>query len=104
MLLFEFDCLELDLLLVVGPGPKKTRERLFNLAQRNKKIFRNSDEPLNRDYEWPVVFRTEFFPKYGAAEDSATEGRIQEKWANFVKNDLPALKNSIKSEKKFWET
>ena len=97
ILLFEFHNSpnSLRLKLVIGPGPKETRQRLFDIAHKNKPPFK----PEKSLYKyWNTIFNRQFLSKRSYEnddEDEIQEG-IENNWTRFLDHDLPKIREAIK--------
>ena len=102
----ERDSLYLE--LSVGRGPKGIRKRLLEMAASNEVFFapRNTDAEAGRRNHWPKIF-TRHFLNQEAYEKLDQEGREQEvrgRWGEFVKNDLPRIREALRQEAWIWES
>ena len=96
ILLFEFHNApnSLRLKLVIGPGPKGTRQRLFEIAHKNKPLFK--PEKTLFKY-WNTIFDRQFLSKKSYekdGEDEIQEG-IESNWNKFLQHDLPKIREAI---------
>ncbi len=104
VLLFEFvnDPERLILRLVIGPGPDETRQRLFNMAEANRPLFRPAFRTLNQ--KWNTIFQREFLARnsYEDADLNQLDGKIRKQWEKFIESDLPAIQAVLKAEIWLW--
>jgi len=97
ILLFEFDNSpnSLKLKLVIGPGPKETRQRLFDIAHGNKPLFK----PEKTLYKyWNKIFDRPFLTKksYEIDDEDKIQEAIDSNWNKFLEHDLPKIREAIK--------
>jgi hypothetical protein len=107
MFVFHNERDSLDLHLGMGPGPEEVRQKLFDMAASHE-IFvapRNPGAEASRN-SWPKIF-TRHLLKQEAYEQLDQEEREQEirgRWGEFVKNDLPRIREALKEETWVWES
>ena len=103
ILLFAFTNLtdSLVLHLYIGPGPKETRERLFNLA-RTSEVFKPAQALRQK---WNNIFRRSFLSQksYEEADAATLESEIRKHWDKFIKDELPKIAAAIRAAKWIWE-
>lgn len=91
MLLFEFqnNPESLKLKLIIGPGPRETREKLLQIALQNQPPFKPLAKALNRQYN--EVYSHNFLSSKAYSEDAEEElqARIRDQWKHFIESDLP---------------
>ena len=92
ILLFEFENLDdrLRLRLLIGPGPKDIRQKLFDTALQST-TFKTTQKLLGA--KWNQIFVREFLrPKdYENASMDELEPKIRKKWDVFMETDLPKI-------------
>ena len=92
ILLFGFENLDrqLRVRLLIGPGPKDIRQKLFDTALQNT-TFKTTQKLLGA--KWNQIFVREFLrPKdYENAGMDELEPKIRKKWDDFVGTDLPKI-------------
>lgn len=91
MLLFEFQnsTESLKLKLIIGPGPKETREKLLNIALQNQPPFKPLAKSLNRQYNEVYSHNFLAMKAYSEATEEDLETKIREQWKHFLESDLP---------------
>jgi len=98
ILFFEFDLgvSELWLRLYIGPGPKELRQKLLDMAKRNKPPL-NPSERLGE--QWSTIFSRKLFDSesYQIPKEDL-EFQLNAKWGQFQQNDLPQIVSIIKKE------
>jgi PD-(D/E)XK nuclease superfamily len=98
MLLFEFNNRkdQLKLILYIGPGPKKTRQKLLNMAL-SEGIFKPASKTLNS--KWNSIFSRKFLSSndYEDIQENQLEQKIKPKWEVFVKKELPSIMKAVRS-------
>ena len=98
MLLFEFNNNPkgLDLHLIIGPGPKEIREKLYGIARGNLGLFNRSNRRLFstwfRIYTKAILRLEEYEDKEVGEIKKLLEGKIMK----FKISDLPKIENEIK--------
>lgn len=105
ILLFSFQNAvnSLRLHLSIGPGPKETRQRLFEMATQKKSLFKPA-KTLNT--KWNNIFQRSFLKPedYEDASDDELEKKIREHWIAFLENDLPKIGAALKAEGWIWQS
>jgi len=106
ILLFEFLNVEnsLKLSLYIGPGPQETRQKLFDMATKNKPLLKAAAKTLNS--KWNVIYQRPFLTSksYEDASDKELEAEIRKHWTDFLENDLPKIKAALKAEDWIWQS
>jgi hypothetical protein len=99
MLLFEFQNFEdsLKLKLLIGPGPDKTREIIFQCAVNNQPPFKPQAKTLNK--QWNEIYSANFLSAKFLEDSSEDEIRrkIEEHWQKFLQNDAKVVSTLINS-------
>ena len=92
ILLFGFENLDrqLRVRLLIGPGPKDIRQKLFDTALQNT-TFKTTQKLLGA--KWNQIFVRDFLrPKdYENAGMDELEPKIRKKWDVFMETDLPKI-------------
>lgn len=93
----------LDLLLETSPGHQGTRRRLFEMGQKDEKLFNALVDPGTNDY--PKLYRRIFLTpeQYDEASNGEREREIRRQWAAFLEEDLPRIERAVKGETWIWE-
>jgi hypothetical protein len=93
MLLFEFQNLpeSLRLKLIIGPGPRETREKLLQIVLQNQPPFKPLAKILNRLYNEIYAHNFLSAKAYSEATEKELEDKIREYWKHFLETDLPLL-------------
>ena len=89
-MLFEFQNLpeSLKLKLIIGPGPKETREKLLQIALQNQPPFKPLAKTLNRQYNEIYAHSFLSAKTYSEATEKELEDKIREYWKHFLDSDL----------------
>lgn len=98
----------LDLVLYVGPGPEETRKKLFEMVASHE-VFaapRNCSAKAIRARSWPKVFTRHLLKReaYEQLDQEEREQEIRGRWGEFVKSDLPRIREALKEETWVWES
>jgi len=97
ILLFGFENLDrqLRVRLLIGPGPKDIRQKLFDIALQNT-TFKATQKLLGA--KWNQIFVREFLrPKdYENAGMDELEPKIRKKWDDFMGTDLPKIVQDLR--------
>ena len=96
ILMFEIRNYEkLQLALVIGPGEQKVREKIFQHASANRKIFKPSSKQLTP--KWAQIWEKTFLTKKEIEEGDWQMNweRIEKCWATFVESELPSIRDAI---------
>jgi hypothetical protein len=100
ILLFEFqnEPESLKLKLIIGPGPRGVREKLFNMACDHRPPCKPASKTLMN--QWNEVFSRPFLSQksYGDSTDEQLRTEIREQWKQFLTHDLPEMRKAIKPE------
>jgi hypothetical protein len=88
----------LDLFLETSPGDERTRRKLFEMGQKDEKLFNHLVDP-DTD-RWPKLYhRTFLTPQhYEDVPEIEREQEIQKQWTEFKENDLPRIEAALKGE------
>jgi hypothetical protein len=75
--------------LVIGPGLSETREKLFQIAKFNPRLFASS---LKLFPQWTTVYKHKLLgrPAYALTQEEFV-GALEQEWAKFIEKDLPPL-------------
>jgi hypothetical protein len=97
VLLYEFQNYQdsLVLKLVIGPGDSVAREKVFEMVQQNKRLFKGG---LNKLYDkWSQVYKYDFIKRkeYEDITDSEIYSKIEEHWKRFIDDDLKNITDLI---------
>jgi hypothetical protein len=96
MLLFELQNRpeSLKLKLIIGPGPRDTRERLLGIAldRGNQPPFKPQAHSLNKYNN--EIYSLDFLSAkaYSDTTDQELETKIREHWTHFLESELPILR------------
>jgi len=102
MLLFAFlngqDSLKLH--LVIGPGPTDIREKVYGMVLNHQppfmKFYNSLPKKFTTIYKFEILTKNDYMDKsIGELKD-----KINDKWEDFLKNELPKLDEIIKQELK----
>ena len=105
LLFFEFqnavDSLKLH--LYIGPGPKETRQKLFDMAIQKKPLFKPAKSLYDK---WNSIYQRSFLKPedYEDASDDELEEKIRKHWTAFLENDLPKIRAALKAEDWIWQS
>lgn len=88
----------LYLRLTIGPGPELLRAAIHETALENKKIFRRVNPRITDKYK--RIYTRNFMIEKDFHEASLEEVReqVDKEWAQFLKVDLPAIRQVIENE------
>jgi hypothetical protein len=97
----------LDLHLEMGPGPEPIRRRLFAMAA-NHDVFvelRPKDDKAIRKRSWPFIFARHLLKPeaYEKHNQEQLEREVRMRWDEFLHNDIPDIKEAVRSETWIWE-
>jgi len=105
ILLFEFGNFpnRLRLSLIIGPGLLELRQRLFAMAQDTRPLkpaYRGLGKRFN------TIYTRDFLKarSYENASIDELEAEIKAKWEQFLKNDLPTIRDILREQSWIWET
>jgi hypothetical protein len=104
ILLFEISNLEdwLKLYLIIGPGPKETRQHLLDMAYAHTPLFRPSQHALGRQFNTIYTHSILTTKDYeGTSEE--IEAEIRKKWQQFLEHDLPPINEILNKESWIWK-
>jgi hypothetical protein len=104
ILLFEFynGPEKVALRLYIGPGEQQIREKLYDMAASNKKVFKASGSLRPK---WKSIY-TRNFATENELQDNEYEAiveNIEKHWQKFLGEDLYSINAVIKGEKWIWE-
>jgi len=104
ILLFEFynGPEKIALRLHIGPGDMQIREKLYDMASADKKMFKASGK-LNP--KWKSIYSHNFATINDLQENEyeLIIEKIGKQWQKFLEDDLPAIRDVLKGEKWIWE-
>jgi len=93
---------KISLILYIGPSEdNEIRNKLYNMASANKKIFKASG---NLYPKWKSIYARNFATK-NDLQDNEYEvivEKIGKQWQKFLEDDLSAIRDAIKGEKWIW--
>ncbi|PLV59915.1 hypothetical protein AS005_01065 [Thermotoga sp. KOL6] len=97
ILLFEFQNFKarLSLNLIIGPGPREIREKLYDKACEKPQLF-NGIAKRKLTSQWFTVYSCLFLRNYEDKNLEEIKKIIEEKFEKFKKNDLPRIEKEIK--------
>lgn len=97
MLLFQFinQPGRLSLIFEIGPGPVELRQRLFDIAQNNKPLFKPASKALTASFNRIWSQRLLSSQAYENASLDDLLPKIRGAWYSFVTHDLPKLSEVI---------
>jgi hypothetical protein len=92
----------LDLILELAPGHVETRERLLDMAHRNRSVFEDTPDALDEYTEFfsRPMLKAEF---YDRATYNECEHEIRKQWGSFLEQDLPRIEAALDQETWIWE-
>lgn len=97
ILLFEFknNSNGVSLYLIIGPGPKKIREKLCRIAQKNLKLFNVANRKFTE--QWFSIYKKSIIKAKNYEDKDISEIRkyFKEKIESFKKNDLVKIEKEI---------
>ncbi len=98
ILLFEFQNYKegLSLHLIIGPGSKEIREKIYNKVKGKGSLFNKSNRKLTP--QWFTIYKkTILKPKdYEDKDPEEIKKILEEKFEKFKKSDLPQIEKEIK--------
>ena len=98
ILLFEFQNYKegLSLNLIIGPGAKEVREKLYNKAQENTSLFNKSKRKLTP--QWFTIYKKSFLKTKDSEDKDVEEIKktLEKRFEEFKKTDLPKIEKKIK--------
>lgn len=104
ILLFEWNNKSDQLLfkLILGPGDKEVRRRLYEMAKRSGTPFH---VPAGIGRDWNRLYSRTWLTGKDLAEKEPDEllGRVHEEWQLFRHNILPGIDAVLRKENWFWE-
>jgi hypothetical protein len=104
MLLFEFRNYQdrLSLSLIVGPGPRDIRQRLFAMAEGDGGILKPSSKALPASF--CTIYTREFLHQKDlqSASIEDLQPKISKAWESFLEHDLPKLDKALTSQLWIW--
>ena len=104
MLLFEVynGPEKIALRLYIGPGNPEVREKLYSMASSNRRIFKASGKLRPK---WKSIYTRNFARKDDLQDDEyeVIVEKIGKQWQKFLADDLPPMRDVIRSEKWIWE-
>ncbi len=97
ILLFEFlnAPQRLALKLVIGPGDAATRQRLFEIASSDTKLFRPGKTLFKK---FNSIFNRSFAVAKEQDDDETVLAGIRSEWLSFCSRELPSLTNALRLE------
>ncbi len=105
MLLFEFGNFpnRLVMKLIIGPGPIKTRQKLFDLAIDSKSLLKPAFSALGKMYS--TIYSRDFLSPsaYESNDVEEIEESINKKWKQFVDMDFSKIQEIVKSAEWIWK-
>lgn len=95
ILLFEFTNRDnsLSLKLIIGPGPSDIREKLYELADNNRRLFERCSKSLYP--KWTTIYSVNFLrtDDYESASIDDLTPKIDAAWQRFLDTDLPRIRD-----------
>lgn len=104
ILLFEFwnayDNLQLK--LIIGPGPDEVRRKLLDLARANPEVF---DAPRNYVDSYYEILSLTILDRrmYEDADGTELTTELRRHWSHFLEENLPRIDAILKEEVSIWE-
>lgn len=94
---------ELTLFLEMGSGDESVRRKLFEMGQKNEKLFNYLIDPDTNDT--PKLYRRTFLHSrfFEEATDEVREEEIRRHWTEFIDKDLPCIEAALERESWVWE-
>lgn len=94
---------ELILFLETSPGDESVRRKLFEMGQKNEKLFNDLIDPDTNDN--PKLYRRTFLDSkfFEEATDEVREEEIRKHWTEFLEEDLPRIEAALERESWIWE-
>jgi len=105
ILLFELtnEPNSLKLGLYIGPGPQETRQKLLDMATKNKPPFKPAK---TLKMKWNSIYQRPFLTpeSYEDASEDELKAEIRKHWTTFLENDLPKINAALKAEDWVWQS
>lgn len=99
ILLFEFANTpeRLSLKFIIGPGPTKTRQKLFDLAVSNKPFLKPPFSALGKMYN--TIYSHEYLSSktYKNNDIDEMNDAIMKKWGQFIESDINKIDSILKN-------
>lgn len=88
----------LNLSLIIGPGDSATRQRIYEIANRNPNLFRKATRKLTP--QWFTIYSERFLSQsdYESTNIDILKPKIEKKWKSFLSRDLRQIKEIIEEE------
>lgn len=88
----------LNLSLIIGPGDIATRQRIYDIANRNPNPFRKAARKLTR--QWFTIYSERFLSQgdYDDANIDILKPKIEKKWKSFLSGDFRQILKNIEEE------
>lgn len=106
IMLFEFRNVpgQLKLSLIIGPGENEIREKLHRLVNNNKPPFNPPFKNLGKHFH--TIFNKNLLTSksYEDANITELEAEIQQKWSQFLKHDLPKIREVLRKSDWIWKS
>lgn len=95
---------ELILFLEMSPGDESVRRKLFEMGQKNEKLFNDLIDPDTNDN--PKLYRRTFLDSkfFEEATDEVREEEIRKHWMEFLEDDLARIDAALERESWIWES
>jgi hypothetical protein len=95
---------ELVLYLETSLGEAATRQRLYEMGQKDTSLFSDLEDPDTEDY--PKLYKRIFLTPehYEVCSESEREQEIHRQWSEFLDNDLPQIEAAVRKETWIWES
>lgn len=101
ILLFEIENTSsiLMLKLVISPGDKSVREKLFKMASGSPNVFKKNKKLYDK---WLTIYSRKLFTQKNIQEDDIDTliANLNKQWQRFIKEDLPPIQAAVKKELK----
>ncbi len=94
VLLFEFKNSpdQLQLHLVIGPGPQTIRQAIHQVAVKHP-FFSKAVKPLST--KWAMIYLRRFLSPHDYKDPESLEGKVRKEWNLFLEQDLPAIRQAM---------
>lgn len=88
----------LNLSLIIGPGDIATRQRIYDIANRNPNPFRKAARKLSP--QWFTIYSERFLSQgdYNDANIDILKPKIEKKWKSFLSGDFRQILKNIEEE------
>ncbi len=93
---------KIALRLHIGPGHDETRKRLYDMASAHTPVFKASGSLRPK---WKSIYTRNFATRKDLQDNEyeVIAEKIEKQWQKFLEDDLPAMREIVRSQKWVWE-